>query len=726
VAAAVLHVQVARPFVSPLYLRDESGYLANAAALAGFTFDGASSYRAGYSLLLAPLYLLFDDMFVIYRFVQALNIGLCLVALVFLYELLKRLFPDESRGKLLLALLVTAAYPAWSSFSTLAFCENAFVPVFVLSCLLCLRAARAGGWAWLAWGVAVGYLVVITPRAWMVAASALLVGTAIVVQRRDGKGFVAFLAGLAAVVAAGRWLLEPFVLERLTLGEFPPDLRYPTLAWMLAPLQTLDGIRSVALHVIAHAAYLLMGTLWLAWFGALYVARRINESRLQRELRPDVLVLVYVLVAVIATLGISALHFASYRNALRLDQWMYGRYVEAVLMPLLAIGFVAMRRSRFVFGFAIAWLFAWIFVSNARIGPTNPINISALWQMFQLPGWTAVGWCTAAGVLALCLICLPYGIRAAAFAIVFALTSVQIHRSNLEIAFHLYAVRHRLASDIRLFYAPGPERCIGYDEKSVADPASDSALQTYSNFLFDYRIRRITFEDWAAHCDGPLISWARDLDQKHPDLPLALAAFEIPGHDPAEDGPFLWTRKTAEPWFRMKLGEVVKMNGPEQPSQHILGKGWYDGEATGTWSTDSADLWLPLGDECATGEGCELAVRFSILPIASNETMTIQASSDGATSTWTVTPENAAAEEHRLDLGTFFAAGSGRHVHLSIPGATSPKKLGLSEDARTLGIMIQELVVRSKSRDAATAAPQASASMSEVSDGYGSAGAHPR
>jgi hypothetical protein len=538
----------------------------------------------------------------------------------------------------------------------------------------------------------------ITPRASAVALSGVAVGTVIALQRREAWGFAAFLAGLGAVVAIDRWLLEPLVLERLALGDYPPDLRYPTLAWLLAPLKTLHGVRSLALHVIAHTAYLLIGTLWLAWFAALHVIRRWNDARAERTFDADTLVLGYVLVAVVATVGISALHFTSYPNALRLDQWMYGRYVEAVLMPLLAVGFIAMRPGRLVAGFAIAWVLAWIFVANARIGASNYINISALWQAFQFPDWSVVGWCTAAGVLALCLIWLPYRIRAAAFALVFVLTSMQLHDRNLEYSFRWIAVRHRLASDIRLFYAPGPERCIGYDQPSVDNPAVDSALQMYSNFLFDYRIRRMTVEDWAANCDGPLISWKRDLDREHPDLPLRLVAFEIPARDPSEDGPFLWARD-AEPWFRMPLGAALTMKGPEQPSQHILGKGWYDREGTGTWSTDSADLWLPLGDECATGDGCELALRFSVIPLGPNRSTTIEASAEGATATWSVTPETAAAEEHRLDLGTFRAPSSGWRVHLSIPDATSPKKLGLSEDPRTLGIMIHELVVRAKQHD---------------------------
>jgi len=696
VAAGALHVQLARPFLSPLFARDESGYLANAAALAGYTFDGASSYRAGYSLLLVPFYLLFDNTFVIYRLTQALNIGLALLAIVLMNELLKKLFPAEPREKVLLGLIVAASYPAWSVFSTFALCENVFVPLFVLTCLLCLRTARAGGWSWIAWGAAVGFLIMVTPRASVVAVAGVLVGSVVAVQRRDGKGFGAFIGSIAVLVAFDHWILEPFVLQGLTLGEYPPDLRYPTLAWLLAPLKTLAGLRSLGVHVIAHAAYLLIGTLWLVWFAALYIAKRANESRLQREFRPDVLVLIYVGLAVIGTLALSALHFTSYPNALQLDQWMYGRYVEAVLMPLLAVGFVTMRRNAFVPGFILAWILTWFFVNHARIGVINYINVSALWQPFQLPGWTVLGWCTAGGMLALCAMSLPYGLRAVAYAAVFAMTSVQLHEMNLEYSYRWIGTRHRLASDIRNFYPPGPQGCIGYDEPSVDHPALDSALQAYSNFLFDYRIRRMSFETWASTCDGPLISWKRDLDREHPDVPLHLAAFEIRSHEPSKGGPFLWTREP-KPWFRMPLGQALAMSGPEQPAHHILGGGWYEPEGVGTWSTESADLWLPLGDACATGAGCELVLRFSILPIGADRSLTIEAQTDdGRKATWKVTPESATADSHVLDLGNFRVPSSGLRVHLSIPDATSPKEIGHSEDPRTLGIMLRELLVRPK------------------------------
>lgn len=705
VAAGLLHVQLARRFLSPLFLRDESGYLANAAALAGYTFDGASSYRAGYSLLLAPFYGLFDDPFTIYRLTQATNIGLCLLAIVFLYELLKQLFPSEPREKILLGLLVAASYPAWFAFSTFAFPENAFVPLFVLTCLLCMRAARAGGWAWAAWGACVGFLIMIQPRAFVVAVAGVFVGVIMAGWRRDWRGFAAFIGSVTLFVALDHWLLEPFVLRRLTLGEYPPDLRYPTIAQLFAQLHTIRGLRSLAIHVVAHSAYLLMGTLWLAWFATLYVARMLNECRAQRELRPDALVLVYVVLALLGTIALSALHFTSYPNALRLDHWMYGRYVEGVLMPLLAIGFVAMRRKSFIAGFAIALVLTWTFVQTARIGATNYINVSALWQPFLLPSWSIVGWCAAAGVVALFAILLPDRLRAMAYVAVFVTASVQLYQQNLVYSYQWYAVRHRLASDIRSLYGKDPPNCVGYDQASVEDPVVDSALQTYSNFLFAYRIRRVTFEGWAADCDGPLISWSRDLDRAHPEVPLNLSSFEVRNHVSTTDGPFLWTREP-KPWFRMRLGQVLAMSGPEQAEHHILGNGWYETESTGTWSTDSAELRLPLGDECMATAGCELLLRFSTLPISPEQPLSIEAQAEnGNATTWAVTSDSSSTEWHTLDLGNLRAPSSGARVNLSIPGAKSPKELGLSADARTLGIMIQELVVRSKDGEQASKTP---------------------
>ena len=66
----------------PAYQQDEIGYLVNGAFFAGHVIDGFSSYHAGYSILLAPLFAIFDDPGLIWKGVLLVN-ALLLVRVVF-------------------------------------------------------------------------------------------------------------------------------------------------------------------------------------------------------------------------------------------------------------------------------------------------------------------------------------------------------------------------------------------------------------------------------------------------------------------------------------------------------------------------------------------------------------------------------------------------------------------------------------------------------------------
>jgi hypothetical protein len=701
IAAALLHLQAARRLPTPLYLRDEGGYLANAAALAGYVFDGASSYRAGYSLLLAPFYVFFGNIFTIYRLAQGLNVALAVASLVLVYRWLVDLFPDERRSNVLLAVLVVGSYPAWTVFSTLVLSENVVIPLFVLSSVLCFRTAKFGGGYWLAWGSCAGFLDIVHPRGLIVAFAAMMVGAVIAAGRREWIRFAMFVAIIGILIAFERFLLAPWLTARLTLGEYPPDLRYPTLAELFFPLTTFSGIRAVLLHLFAHCAYVLMGTLWLSWFGVLHAARASAADIRRRSFTPQTLALAYAALALLGTIALSALHFTAYPNALQLDQWMYGRYAEAVLMPTLAVGFMVARRRDFWIAFALALAMTWIFAASARVGGANPLNVSALWQAFLLPGKPYVFWCAAAGAIALVALSLPGGaLRAIVFAVVFAAAGYFVYADNFGVSYALYGKRFRLAQSIIDHVAPIPGTCVGYDEPSVIEPRTDSTLQLYENFLFRYRVRRTTVETWARDCDGPLISWSRDLDHAHPEIPFVLSEFEIGDRLTTNDGPFLWTHQ-GRPWFTLPLDQEVVFSGEEAPAHHMLGDGWYDIEPVGAWSGAAADLWIPVSDACSSGDGCDLKLFFAVLTNGEvpRDPVTIEAKTDdGRTARWITASRD--AEWHVFRLGNVQSPSSGLRVRLSIEEAKSPQQLGISEDPRLLGILLKRALVTRSSSDA--------------------------
>ena len=338
---------LAWPYQAALVMRDEAGYLGNAAALAGYVFDGASSYHAGYSLLIVPAYLLFSDPAQIYRCVQVINLLLGIASTCLLYNLVASLFPGERRERILLAVLVGSLYPAWFVLSSLAMSENASIPTFLLALWSCLQVARRGGGWWIAWALSTGFLFTIHPTGIASIGAGVLVAAALAAARGEWKWLLAFIAAIAVVVLATTSLLQPWLVQRLTLGSFPPNLHYPSLGAMLEPMRSMAGIVGLANHFAGHVLYLLVGTLWLVWFAAQHAAHGLHRSVTQRALPGDVAVLAFAMLALLGTLGMSVVMFTAFRTV-QLDHLMYGRYVEVSLLPLLACGFiVATRRGSF-------------------------------------------------------------------------------------------------------------------------------------------------------------------------------------------------------------------------------------------------------------------------------------------------------------------------------------------------------------------------------------------
>lgn len=115
----------------PMYLSDETAYMTKAAAIAGYPTDMASSWYAGYPLLLAPLFWIFSDPFVIWKGVMFLNALMFGASFAILFYLMVYIFPDKSIKQILTAVAVSALYPAFISMSGYSFATPGFILCFM-------------------------------------------------------------------------------------------------------------------------------------------------------------------------------------------------------------------------------------------------------------------------------------------------------------------------------------------------------------------------------------------------------------------------------------------------------------------------------------------------------------------------------------------------------------------------------------------------------------------
>ena len=316
----------------PTVFADETGYLVNARVLAGGTagtLGDASFYRGGYSLLLVPADLLGGSPVADYRLALATNALLSALTFPLLHVLLTRVFAAPHA---VLAAFLGALYPPLVVATQFASPESV-LPVLVLAAAVALGAvARTGsaGWAAAA-GACGGALYATHGRTVPVVAVLLVVLAALAVGGRPPPPLAGFAA--AGLVALGGQLLNDRLRDRSWAGAPGDD----GLDRVLANARDIRSAGSVGALGLGQYWYLYVATFGLAVLGLIQLATYL------RRRSPETAVAVFLLGG---ALGLAVLVGLFLRFPTRADHVVYGRYVEVLVPPLLALGLVRLWTAR--------------------------------------------------------------------------------------------------------------------------------------------------------------------------------------------------------------------------------------------------------------------------------------------------------------------------------------------------------------------------------------------
>ncbi len=210
----------------PSVYPDEGGYLAYAAGLAGFWKDASTSYGAGYSILLVPAFGSGREPDTVYLYIKLINSIMWGITALTLYGILKQIFPTVSQKKLLGITAVSLFYPAWIVWSGYALSESAFILFYTLSVYFAFRVLRNGKYFWLLWALSLGYLFLIHTKSVAVLGSAIFVSVLIAKNRRDWHWLSLYLFLIVMMIIANKSLFTPWLMERMTTGDYPPLTHY--------------------------------------------------------------------------------------------------------------------------------------------------------------------------------------------------------------------------------------------------------------------------------------------------------------------------------------------------------------------------------------------------------------------------------------------------------------------------------------------------------------------
>jgi hypothetical protein len=388
----------------PLIFADETGYLANTRVMSGGVIGQlslASFYRGGYSLLLLPAYWLGGGPHSQYLLVLATNALLSSLVFPLLYLLLTRVFTVPARTACIAA-FVAALYPPLVATTQYAWAES-LLPVLVLVAAVTLgavvsarRPRAATGWA-IACGSCAGALY--TTHGRTAPLVLMLVGLLLVLVLLRHELVVSSAAGVVAtvlVVAAGQGLNA--WLSASSWGTSPNGDVHRV--WENA--RDLGALKTVAALEIGQYWYVFVTTFGLAVVGlgraGAYLlprgpsSRRAVSSAAAWETGGAAVVSAFL---VGSTIGLATLVGLFYRAPMTPDQVVYGRYIEILVPPLVALGLVQLWTAQtrrvlveLAVGTAVAAvaslviirLYAGSFVTRGRVNWTSVLGLAPLAQ----------------------------------------------------------------------------------------------------------------------------------------------------------------------------------------------------------------------------------------------------------------------------------------------------------------------------------------------------------
>lgn len=347
------HLVLASAMRAPIVQADEFGYLygAHFLALGGpspttpscTTVCSASPYFPGYSLVLAPLWLVWKSTSRVYHAALDVNAALAGITAWLAYLLSGRLGPRPGPWARALIALLVCAYPSYLLFGNIVESENLLVPAWLGICLLGTRTfSRPHVLAnWTALGLAGGLAYMIHPSALAVTAGVGMVGgwVALAPLDRPWPAARALRSVVALAAGLGSGLLVSVLVTALVSKGAPSTST--GFASAVARSLGLHGAAHLGVNTAGQLLYLLAVTGGLVVLAVPLLIGLLGK-RTERGRRASAA----LITATSAIMGAVSVLSLSTGGAGRPDISIYGRYNEGLLAPILVVGGLALWRRR--------------------------------------------------------------------------------------------------------------------------------------------------------------------------------------------------------------------------------------------------------------------------------------------------------------------------------------------------------------------------------------------
>jgi hypothetical protein len=388
VLVAIVHTVTGSGAVIPLYWQDEAGYLGNALVISGVDDPMQLSgrpYYIGWSLLIAPLWLIFGSGQEVYLGAIVLS-TVCGVAVAVPLAFIARRLGLRTPVAIIVACVCSLA-PQRALYANFAVAES------LLALLVCFAVLAAMRWAQSPTVVNAIPFALASSGAFITHGRAipLVIVTGlwfIVGLRRTPRASIVGLAVLGAVSAIG------FMLYRSVVSELYPSASSREDSGIERLLD--PNVIATVLSGIGQVWYVTFAWCGLSVVGAIVVVRALRSEVRRRQFGPALWgVLVFAGVALISFTFIAD---AIARQSGRVDVFSYGRYLDPFVAPLGLIGLTLIVRgllrrvALITIGItaaigAVWFIVVWPAMPKTGVQNWNPLNVTGTLQ-FAWPGTT--------------------------------------------------------------------------------------------------------------------------------------------------------------------------------------------------------------------------------------------------------------------------------------------------------------------------------------------------
>jgi hypothetical protein len=495
-------------YKGPIHRTDEMAYMSKAAAIAGYVTDRANPWYAGYSLLLAPLFHVFSDPFLIWKGVLFLNAVMWGLSFVVLFHVLTHLFPNKEDAQILEAMSICAIYPAFITMSSYAFATSAFSFFFMLALWTIIKYQCSGNLLWhFVSALLIGYLYWIHPTGLGIAAAYVIL--LLFEYKRNWKNILLQLITIACMILAYQHILHPWLNSIMDFRDHTGH-EYLSARKMISYFFDIKNTSILIICLFGQYVYFTVSTLGIFHSFLIDFCRRIKENYRRISLHEiDFWIPAFVCLSFFFIVLMGAMSLVAHTNiqdTIPSCFLLHGRYPEHIVLPLLGILLLSYNQKIKISAAFILLLSGYLYwIPFLKVVPDfNPVNLTAYWPVvFRADFYSAA----LVSTLVVLLACYMKKKFVKVMLVISYIICIFYQKSSHYDALEFYSRTLELTDYIRETFPQGTT--IAFDLRSLSLDARNRLLnyQSYAYFLYDYDYRRMTGEEWDNLSEGVFLTY---------------------------------------------------------------------------------------------------------------------------------------------------------------------------------------------------------------------------